>query len=310
MLGVALMASVAVAGGEEQTPERFCPQPAPPRPTRVEQYMADRRRFGFRSDKAYVKKLIRRGVWEYDVGYIPVTPRENRYLRLRDRLRLGRAVARYLRHHPNLSGGVSVEDDWPREPYLLVRVTRDAERMERVLRRRARFPDNLRTKRVAHSYRALRRVQRRIDFDAHEADGFHVSTTGVDIDRNRVVIELITKRGDGEAYFRAHYGPAVTTKVIATELTSPACAGLFAYRPRPDGRSITVIYEAGGGATFDRFELAEFPDRVEVAVIVQQSNGPITLESRQAEQVIPLAAPLGSRKVIDIVTSKRLPADD
>ena len=51
------------------------------------------------------------------LALFPVTPCENRYLRLRDRLRLGPRVDRYLRRHPGLSGGVSIEDDWPREPY-------------------------------------------------------------------------------------------------------------------------------------------------------------------------------------------------
>ena len=199
--------------------------------------MDARRKFGFRSDKAYVRKLIRRGMWESDFGFIPVTPAEDRYLQLRDRLELGPRVDRYLRRHPRLSGGVSVEDDWPREPYLLVRVTRDADRYERLLRRLARFPRNLRTKRVARSERSLRRIQDRIDFRAHEPDGFHVSSVGVAIDRNRVLIRLITRRTDAEAYFRAHYGPSVTTDVIATELTRPACAGLFGYRPAPDGRA-------------------------------------------------------------------------
>ena len=303
MVGVALMAAMSLAGGD-----RFCPQPMPEPPSRIEQYMADRREFGFRADRAYVRKLVRRGMWEYDVGYMPATPRENRYLRLRDRLRLGPHVERYLRRHPHLSGGVSVEDDWPREPYLLVRVTRNADRYQRFLRRLARFPDNLRTKRVARSERSLRRLQDRIDFEAHEPDGFHVASTRVDIDRSEVVIELITQRQDGEAFFRARYGPSVTTRVIATELTSPECAGLFGYRPAPDGNSLTIVYESGGGATFDHVEVVERPDRVEIAVVVQAPNGFRTGESQQAEQVVSLAAPLAGRRVIDTQAAKPLPA--
>ena len=91
----------------------------------LERYAEQRASFGFRSDIPYVEELIRRGVWEYDVGYIPVTPAENRYLRLRDRLFLGRRAERYLRVRRDLDGGISIEDDWPRGPYLLVRLTRD-----------------------------------------------------------------------------------------------------------------------------------------------------------------------------------------
>ena len=71
--------------------------------------------------------------------------------------------------------------------------------------------------------------------DAHAADGFHVTTTGIRVSRNQVVIGVITKRADAEPYFRARYGDGVTTEVLATELTSPSCADLFGYRPAPDG---------------------------------------------------------------------------
>jgi hypothetical protein len=198
----------------------------------------------------------------------------------------------------------------PQQPYLLVRVTGDAERYERLLRRLAAFPRNLRTRHVARSYRSLRRLQDRVDFQAHRSDGFRIAATGVDIDRNRVVIDLITKRADAEEYFRARYGAGVTTDVIATELTSPSCAGLFGYRPAADGMSITVGYEAGGGAQFDHFELVEYPDRVEVAVIVQVYNGPVTADSRRAEAIVPLSTPLGSRKVVSATTGRRLAVEE
>ena len=271
--------------------------------------MAQRKTFGFRSDKAYVKKLIRRGVWEYDVGYIPVTPRENRYLRLRDRLELGPAVRRYMRRHPGLSGGVSVEDNWPREPYLLLRVTAAAERTERILRRRARFPDNLRTKRVRFSLGELQRVQDQIDWEAAARDGVYVSSTWPDIDRNAVGVEVITARPDATAYLRVRYGPAITVKVMATTLTSPACARLLAYRPGADGASITVSYESAA-ASFDHAELVEHPDRVEVAIVVQAENGALVGSSRPAAHQLALTAPLGSRPVIDANTGKRLRIGD
>jgi hypothetical protein len=307
VLGAVLMAAVALTGPAEAHAARSCePGSAPREPSRIEQFMAQRAMFGFRSDRAYVKRLIRRGVWEYDIGYIPVTPRENRYLRLRDRLVLGRRADQFLHHHPDLSGGVSIEDAWPREPYLLVRVTHDPTHYRRVLRRRARFPRNVRTKRVARSYRALRRVQDQISFSAHEADGFHVTGAGVDIDGNQVEVELITRRADAQAYFRARYGRAVFTRVIATELTSAGCADLFGYTGGADDTTLTISYESGGGIEYDHAEVVEYPDRVEVAIAVRKPNGPSTSESITAEQVVQLAAPRGSRKVIDTVNGKPL----
>src|SRR5215210_673889 len=67
-------------------------------------------------------RLIRRGVKTEDVEIFPVTPREKRYVELRDRIGLSARASRYLRQRPNLSGGISIEDAWPRDPYVLVRL--------------------------------------------------------------------------------------------------------------------------------------------------------------------------------------------
>src|SRR5918999_5526881 len=150
----------------------------------IEHYMVTRAEFGFRSDRAYVLDLIRRDMWEYDVGDFPATPAENRYLRLRDTISLGARAARYLRRRPGLSGGVSVEDDWPRGPYLLVRLTRNRALHERGLKRVARFPDHLRTVAVEHGLRELYRIQNRIDLLGHDDDGFRLVSASIDIDLN------------------------------------------------------------------------------------------------------------------------------
>lgn len=66
--------------------------------------------------------------------------REKAHLRFRNRLDLGSAARRYLRDHEDLDGGLSVEDDWPRGPYLLQRLTRDRARHTAALKRLVRFP--------------------------------------------------------------------------------------------------------------------------------------------------------------------------
>ena len=111
-----LLASVALLGSAEPVCHgQDAPLPAAQQEqANVESHMTTRAEFGFRADEAYVRELIRRDMWEYDVGDFPATPRENRYLRLRDTIDLGRAGYRYLSRHPDLSGGLSVEDDWPR----------------------------------------------------------------------------------------------------------------------------------------------------------------------------------------------------
>jgi hypothetical protein len=295
------IASIGLLVGT-QAQERFCPQPLPPEPTRIEQYMEGRRTFGFRSDRAYVRRLARRG--RFYEGWIPVTRRERRYLRLRSRLTLGVRTYRYLDRRPWLDGGTSIEDGWPREPYILVRLTRARGKHTRALRRRARFPDNLRTVRVPVSRRRLRRIQERIDFDAHEPDGFHVQSTTVDIDTSSVVIAVITKRTDHAAYFRARYGPHVRTFVLATELTSFECGPLVGFRVAADGLTVTVRYATGGGATFERYELVEYDDRVEIGIVEEAPNGFRTDDYDEQDVTIVLSRPLGSRRVIDATTRK------
>ena len=286
--------------------ERFCPEPEPPRQPALERYMTARAQFGFRADKAYVRMLIRKDMWESDVGWIPVTPREHAYLRLRDRLRLGARADRYLRRHRDLSGGISIQDDWPRGPYILVRLTRDRKRHAIALRRLARFPDNLRTTSVALSYRHLRVLQERISFEAHAADGFHVVGTAPDINRNAVRIELITARANHREYFVERYGPHIRTKVIARTLTSPGCGDLFGWLPGVDPAQLVLVFEAGGGTVADHAEVVERADRVEVSLVVQEPNGPTTSESRAGRFTVTLAAPLDDRPIIDIQTGKRL----
>src|SRR3954453_14437522 len=128
---VASLALVAVAAtpARAQTlpPQNLCVGqsiPKPP-PTAAEKEQADlenwarqRAEFGFRADIPYVKELVKKGGWEYGVGYIPVPPAENRYLKLRDELQLGPRAERYLRAHRDIDGGLSVEDNWPHEPHL------------------------------------------------------------------------------------------------------------------------------------------------------------------------------------------------
>ena len=306
MLSTLLAATIAMAApgpATEAAQQPFC-RPVRERPTRMQEYRRYRRMFGFRSDRAYVRRLIRRGVYSGDILRIPVTPREKRYLRIRDRLDLSEAGYRYLRRRPAVDGGISIEDDWPRDPYLLVRVTRDRREHTRALRRLVPRPRLLRTKLVAISERALGRLQDRIDWEAAERDGFHVTTSAPDIDRSVVELELITKRTDHEAYFRERYGSHVSTRLIATELFSPACRNLHDYVA--DGARLTIGWEAGGSVEFDRVEVAEHDDRVVIGVVVQSYNGPQTADSRREDHMLTLSRPLGGRRVIDATTGERV----
>ena len=192
MLAAATLASLALFCHGQHAP----PTPEQERQQRLKEYAETRAHFGFRSDIPYIEELIRRGRHESDVGYVPVTRAEDRYLRLRDRIGLGDRAYRYLRKRRELSGGVSIEDGWPGEPYLLVRLTRDRAMHEANLRRLVPFPRDLRTVEVTYSDRELRRLGQRIWNDERElaAVGFDLRSLSVDVDTNTAEIGFITQR--------------------------------------------------------------------------------------------------------------------
>jgi hypothetical protein len=308
LAALALAAPAAAASDEPICHGQYAPPTAAEQEqAAIQEYMRLRAELGFRADEAYVRELIRRGVWEYDVGYIPVTPAENDYLRLRDRLDLGRKAKRYLHRRRDLFAGLSIEDDWPREPYLLVRVTRDRAAHESNLQRLARFPDNLRTVQVRYSLRALRRVGNRIgdDYEALKHAGFELTQFGADIVTNTVGVSLITERTDAAAYFRDRYGP-VTVQVIATEPTFLDCEDAFYYEISGDGRGVTIHWDRAGGVTPERIDVTEHPDRVEVGVVDRVPHGGTEDMAVHERGTVRLAQPLGERPVVDMADGRRL----
>ena len=295
-----------------QAQERACVrQPAPSlQPTAEERdfqgWITARKRFGFRHGAAYVRRLAERG--RFAVYGFPATKREIDYLWLRADLTVGPRGERYLKAHAGVDGGLSVEDDWPREPYLLARFTRDVSRHLAALKQRSPMPDNLRAKRVTYSQQALSRAQDRVgrDDDALEAAGFHVQSTGHDISRNVVVVDLATRRTDARAYFAQRYGRRVKPVVRAKDPTVVECATAVTFERSPDPQTLTIGYDSGGGATFERLELTETADQVEVGVVERASSGPRTADYERGRTTITLASPLGDRPVIDARSGRRV----
>ncbi len=309
----ALVLAVTAAPADAQ--EKLCQRQLapPPVPTQAEKELADlqswadqRAEFGFRHDIPYVRELVRRGVWEYDVGYIPVTPRENVYLKLRDKLELGTKANRYLRHHRDVDGGLSVKDDWPHEPYLLQSFTKDVAKHLAALKRLARYPDNLRAKRVRYSERELHRLADRIWDDQKQLEraGFYLSSTGSGNAANRVRVDLFTARTDAAAYFRKRYGAAVEVTVGAREPYSLRCVESGSYTINPDG--LGIVLGVSGEGKPERVEVTEFPDRIEVGAVQRVYNGASALVETTVRQPVALTAALGTRAVIDAASGKRL----
>jgi hypothetical protein len=276
----------------------------------LERWAQQRAEFGFRHDIAYVKELVKRGVWEYDVGYIPVTPAENRYLKLRDELDLGARAWRYLEAHKDIDGGVSVEDNWPHEPYLLLHLTRDVSAHLAAIRKLAKYPHNLRAVKVRYSDNALEKIARRL-WKAQKklaADGIYLEGTGHG-SADALDVEVITARADVYAYFKRRYGRAVKVDVIARERYRLECVESDYYEIAPDGMSLTLHWSSGGSRKAARVEVTEFPDRVEVGAVEQVTNGASTDEAFPLQLSGALSAPLGERTVIDAFNGKRLLLD-
>jgi hypothetical protein len=303
-LTVAVLLWIAVpAQAQNLCVGQKAPKPPPTKEQQLEANLQDwarqRAEFGFRADIPYVRELVKRGVWEYDVGYIPVTPAENAYLKLRDELELGPRAERYLDRHRDIDGGGSIEDDWPHEPYILLHFKRDVAKHLAAVKRLAKYPDNLRADRVRWSFDELRQLGDRIWRDEQYLDTLGFDLQGTGIGDSRLHADLITKRTDAKEFFAKRYGAGVKVEVIATEPFSFACVDAGSYTVAPDGMSVEVRWSSGGGQEPDHFQVTEYPDRVEIGVVDKFYNGPHTDEGRTDVKPAALSAPLGDRVVID-----------
>ena len=151
--------ALAVAAAPAQAQEQLCRRQLapPPVPTQAEKERADlqswadqRAEFGFRHDIPYVRELVRRGVWEYDVGFIPVTPARERLPEAARRAR-ARAQARSV-PAPRCATTTAASRSWTTGRASRTcggTFTKDVAKHLAALKRLARYPDNLRAKGVA-----------------------------------------------------------------------------------------------------------------------------------------------------------------
>jgi hypothetical protein len=274
-------------------------------PTPVEQAMAYRRQFGLPSGRAHVRRVQRSGAQRDEQGFA-FTRREWRYWDKRALIQdTASRVDGYVDRRPGLEGGMSIEDDWPKGPYLLVRVTRDPERHQAALRRI--YPYRLRTTAVQYPGVDLLALQDRIadDQDALEAEGFDIRSLGVDIEANRVAVQMVSARADHQAYFHARYGPAVVTFATPEDARN-ACQRLDSVRVSSTGRSLLLRWTYSSGEALETVELTEHADRVEVGIVQRTPffGGPDDAHSGRTR--VQLSQPLGDRRVIDAATGREL----
>lgn len=305
---LAPLAALAAALSAAPAADAVC-RYVPPRSAteeRIDAAILGRRALGFPSGRALVRRLDRdeaAGERSFDAFIdFPVTVRETRYLRDRTRVE-GEAgdIGRIAERIRGLSGGVSIEDDYPRGAYVRLRVTRSpSARERRSLGRRAR---RLRLRRVETSERVLRRLQDRVSEDSafQEAFGIEFQSAGFDSDRNQVEFEFSSERPDARALLRARYGRKVLLRQVPA--LTPGCDNPVSYRLEPDGRTLTVTWTTSGSARNHRVEVREAADLVLIGAV---SDFPptITADAAGVSASVTLAAPLGGRRVESIVTRR------
>lgn len=273
---------------------------------RVASAIETRKLFGLPRGRAHVQALerSRRARARYVEG-IPfaMSLAEWRYFRQRERIESqSLTVGSVLRSMPGVSGGISIEDDWPRSPYVAVRVARrlTSRQRERIVRR----ADRVRIIRVRRSLRELISIQDAIDWDALAADGVHVVSTSWDIDRNRVRVEFHSPRPDAEQLLTERYGRAI--HVVRLPATTPLCVDPDGFRLAPDGVTLTLLFETSSPDTTVRPDVREQPDRVLVGVVEDVGHG-LAFATVRREVTLTLATPLADREVRTITTRRPVP---
>jgi hypothetical protein len=272
----------------------------------LQEDIRQRKRYGFRSDRAFVQALRAQGAFvRAEESDLPGTPEEGRYLERRKLLTPGAGVTRYLRRHPEISGWWDVRDDWPRGAYVAVFLTDDSARQRATIKRLATFPESTRVVRIRHSERRLDRISNRIsrEYRALEKAGFEYVEAETEPGTDRIDVFAVTKRTDAARYFKRRYGAMVRTHV-ARETTFPGCTRAQAYTIAPDGMSLTVSWSDAPEKPV-RIEVTEFADHVAVGVVARFSVYPGFGDSG-GSAVARLSAPLGGRPVYDADDGRRL----
>lgn len=302
-----LIVLLAVPAGAEAT-EPACTVTGPE--AKAERILREevrvRRAHGFRSDRAYVAKLIAAGPPSRRHG-IRLTPAEDRYLDRwwrYDRIGPGAKLARYLRRQTDVMDFWEVQDDWPRGPYVAINLKGDPARHRDAVRRLAFFP-RTRIVSVRYSDRDKTRIQRRIQREDRTLAraGFEVVDASSGPGQDRVRVDVVTRRRDAARFFSERYGPAVKVRVYARS-TVEGCVRAATYTIGPDGKRLTVSWSDAPKRPL-RVEVTELPDRVAVGIVVGFSLYP-GFGDPGGSTVVRLKAPLAGRPVYDASDGRRL----
>lgn len=275
-----------------------------------------RRGFGFRADHAYVVRLARnpsaRARADVDSQGIPLSKQERRYLNERARVEDETSALRgYLATVPGLSGGLSIEDDAPRHPFVLLRITRPLSAAEaRHLSSRAR---RYRLRQVRYSERHLATVSAQIS-DVIDSPGsqLQMRTLGVDIDHNAVELEYYSPTATDADALKRRFGSALISKRLP--IATPVCVALTSYQASADGRTLTLLWRSKPDLLIGDpvVEAHAHGSRVVVDVVdyLDARMDPATFDDARTaprEATVRLPEPLGARRVVAARDGKTLP---
>ncbi len=288
----------------------------PPRLSPAEEVLREtisiRKAFGLPHGRAFVRRInadaaARRRARAIELIGFPMTAHELWYMRMRERFEHGpasRRLYRYLRTQRATLAGTSIEDDYPRSPYMLIHFTRDLARQRRAIAKR--FPLRFVVHRVRYTQRELFRIQDSIDFDELEREGIHFVSSVPEPERSRVRLEVTTARSDVREVVRRLYGPAVFVRVIATTPTYLACSSPETYSVSEDGRTLDVSYIDSGSVTPRYVEIVETPTEVRVGIVTEVPRGVVTSDAVPYTLSVTLSEPLGDRVVRSIRSGRRV----
>lgn len=199
---------------------RYGPRLPPPSPRErrlIREWSQERRFFGLNPSHLLVRRLMRDHSPRSRTSFVldlKVTRIEERDLRFRTRIedalgkvdRYGRRCAAdtwadvYLDYRP-----------WPARYRVVALFKGPLAAHRRALARRYRFHQLMHLRSVRYSLRELFAVQRDIDrdWDEWKARGFEINNTGIDPERNVVVVGMEHPTKAARAAFRERYGRAV-----------------------------------------------------------------------------------------------------
>lgn len=308
----AVMVTGMAALGASPAAAAVCDERQPP--TRAERFERQvkagqefRRDYGMPASRRRVVRVIR-GPHKRLFGYVALSSREKRYM-LRRTDTYGPAwnrLNRFTRQHRLTFGGFSVGNDYPRGPAAVLRFTRHVRQRAREARKLAPFP--VRVRKVAHSERRLRRAQNGVDFDALSDEGIAIQSAYVAVDRNRVLLEVISDRPDAVERVERRFGPLFIAKVIARHPTRLVCVRPRRVKVSADGRHLTLRYETNSAYDFERVFVEEGADRVRVGIVERAPNGAVTLVAQTRTAKAVLSEPLGDRRLVYAGNGKAITA--